>query len=171
MIYEEHAKSRHPFEFLVVAFCVFSGSVQVLTDRAPSNIARAVGEQFQSLWSWSMLIGGLFALVGILIKDPVIGSYFELGGMCGLGFGNAVYGVAVLLLANPPGTTYAGPVTISISLACFVRALKLIWCLWRDLHQEPDERLVSEVKTQLSEAVEAEARHIVENREKDKGGE
>lgn len=168
MLKDEHRSSRHSFEVLVVGFCVFSGSVQVFTDRAPSNVARAVGPEFQSAWSWCMLIAGIIALIGIIIKDEVIGSYFELGGMLGLGFGNLVYGIAVAAVAIAPGTTYAGPIVTGIAIACFVRAWRLARCLWDEAHQPEDERLVNEVKTQLSEAVEMEARQIVENR--DKGG-
>lgn len=168
MLKLEHERSRHSFEVLVVCFCVFSGSVQVFTDRAPSNVARAVGGEFQSAWSWCMLVAGILALIGIIIKDEVTGSYFELGGMLGLGFGNMVYGTAVIMTAPVPSSTYAGPVTIGISLACFYRAWRLVWCLWHEIHQADDERLVNEVKTKLTEAVEMEARQIVENR--DKGG-
>lgn len=124
--------------------------------------------EFQSVWSWSMLVAGILALIGIIIKDEVTGSYFELGGVLGLGFGNAVYGCAVLMAADSLGGTYAGPVTIGITLACFVRAWRLARCLWHEFNQPDTERLVNEVKTQLTEAVEQEARQIVENR--DKGG-
>lgn len=168
MLIAEHKRSRHSFEVLVVGFCVFSGAVQVFTDKAPSNVARALGTEYQSVWSWCMLVAGVLALIGIMIKDEVTGSYFELGGMLGLGFGNLVYGVAVIAVAVAPGTTYAGPVTIGIAIASFVRAWRLARCLWHEMHQPDEERLVNEVRTQLTEAVEAEARQIVENR--DKGG-
>lgn len=168
MLKLEHERSRHSFEVLVVGFCVFSGAVQVFTDRAPSNVARAIGTQYQSAWSWCMLVAGTIALIGIIIKDEVNGSYFELGGMLGLGFGNLVYGITVIAAAEAPGTTYAGPVTMGIFLACFVRAWRLSKGLWREMHQPHEERLVNEVRAQLADAVEAEARHIVERR--DKGG-
>lgn len=168
MLIDEHKRSRHSFEVLVVGFCVFSGATQVFTNRAPSNVARAMGPEYQSMWSWCMLVAGILALIGIIISDEVTGSYFELGGMLGMGFGNLVYGIAVVMMTDIPGSTYAGPITIAISLACFYRAFRLIRCLWHESHQDEDERLVDEVKTQLSVAVEMEARQIVENR--DKGG-
>lgn len=166
MLVNEHKRGRQSFEVLVVCFCVFSGATHIFTNRPPNNIAQAMDPQYQAAWSWCMLIAGVLALIGLIIKDEVTGSYFELGGMLGLGFGNLVYGIAVMAMVGVPMTAYAGSITIAIALSCFYRSFRLTRALWREFHQDDEERLVVEVKAQLSEAVEAEARMIVENREK-----
>lgn len=165
---ELHKSSRHPFEVLVVGFCVYSGAAQTFSRSAPSVVADAVSPVFQTAFSATMLVAGLLALVGIVLRDPEDGLHFELSGMIGLGTANLVYGTTVILQAPVPVASYAGPITLGIGVACFWRAWRIARRLW-ELRRNPVKvHLEDAVRSQLNIAAKSEIQSIADSIEEDR---
>lgn len=157
---DTHKESRQPFEILIVGFCIFSGAMYVTQQAAPGAIEKSLAPGLVMAWYWTLLIGGIVCLAGILIKDAATGLYLEVAGMLGLGFSNLAYSGAIFLTVEDPRATYAGPIMLAVSIACFIRALRIILVIWKT-NRKYDSAVMHQVSVQLSEAAEKEVRAIV----------
>lgn len=159
---------RHAFKIIIIIACIYSGAMQILASTPPSSITRTLGGVFEHTWSWSILVSGVFALAGVLIRNRYAGFALELGGMLGLGSMTMIYGIAVLVSSpSDPMTSFAGPITVAISLACWIRAWEIAAVIHQATLDSDEEVSPRALRETLVGMVEENARAVAEARDND----
>lgn len=142
-----HRQARNEFQVLIVAICVMVGTSQVFFAEVPKDLRDLPGS-YQSVWSWTLLVGGTLAMLGIWVRDAYWGLLFELAGMLSLAFATAAYAVAIIASTAQAGSLVSTPIMIAFSIASFIRSGRIIKKLTRHGRTE---RLADEVSKQLGE--------------------
>lgn len=142
-----HHQARNEFQVLIVVICIMVGMSQVFFAEVPKDL-RDLGTGYQSVWSWTLLVGGVLAMAGILIKDAYWGLLFELAGMLSLGFATAAYAVAIIASSAQAASLVSTPIMLAFSIASMIRSGRIIKKLTRHGRTE---RLAEEVNKQLGE--------------------
>lgn len=142
-----HRQARNEFQVLIVVICIMVGLAQVLFAETPTDL-RDLPTTYQSVWSWALLVGGVLAMAGILIKDAYWGLLTELAGMLSLGFATAAYAVAIIASTAQAASLVSTPIMLAFSIASFVRCGRIIK---KTTRHGRTERLADEVSKQLGE--------------------
>lgn len=109
----------NPFEAYLLAACVVQGAVVLLGWARPTSIEQALPLALRILWAGLLLVGGVFALVGLYWPDPLTGVEIKRPGLVAVGTATLTYGVALV----PLGAVgmVAATANIAFALACAVR--------------------------------------------------
>ena len=142
-----HRQARNEFQVLIVAICIVVGMSQVFFAEVTKDL-RDLGAGYQSVWSWTLLVGGILAMIGIWIKDAYWGLLCEMAGTLSLGFATAAYAAAIIASSAEAASLVSTPIMLAFSLASFIRSWRIIKKLTKRGHTE---RLADEVSKQLGE--------------------
>lgn len=123
-MYATHQAGRNEFEVFIVFMCLLTGFSQVFLAEAPSNISQT-SPVFQTVWSWTLLIGSAVALLGIFWREAYVALVLEMSGLLALGGVTLVYSFIVMLSSAEAGSLVAIPITLAFALASCLRSWKI----------------------------------------------
>lgn len=135
-----HAQAKSPH---IVAVCVgtaVAGTFQLALGEIPLSIQSAVPGYISHMWSILLVLGGITALVGIYIPDPILGLRLEAAGHIGIAGGCSVYVGALITWVEV--LAWAQPV-VWWSLAIAVASVYRWFQIWHVIHKA--ERLAQEM--------------------------
>lgn len=140
-----HQQARNEFQVLLVAICVMVGFAQVFFAQVPQGL-RDLGATYQSVWSWTLLVGGILTMTGIWIKDVYWGLVLELAGMLSLGLATLAAAASVIFSTAAATSLVSTPIMLAFSLASLIRSWRIIRKMFG---AERSKSLAEEVNKQL----------------------
>lgn len=130
-----HMDARHPFEVVLVPVSGIAALMQLLSGKAPSNIAATVSPTVQIIWSLLVLAGAVAATAGIAWRDEATGLYLEIAGLIGIAFGMMAYAASVVIVSPNPLSSFAAPFCLAFAGACFWRAWRCIRVIHKAIYR------------------------------------
>lgn len=111
--------SRHPFQFWVLAACLFAGVVNLVT-RPDTAFAESVPYIVTVIWGLLLSCSSLLGLVSAWWSDRITGLLMERAALTALGIGAVSYGLFLILVVGSIAT-FPGSLTFGVGVASLWR--------------------------------------------------
>ena len=97
-----HAQGKAPHIVAACAANAIAGTIQLISGDLPESVFSSMPYYMDTLWSALLVLGGVTALFGIYIKDPILGLRLEGAGHVGVVGGCLVYAIALVTWISVP---------------------------------------------------------------------
>lgn len=115
---ETHNYARQPFEISFLIGGAITGGVQVFTDIVPPSIEYMLSPAWQTAWAVLFCLSSVAALVGITIRDEVVGLFWESFGLFGVTFTAWAYSYALFYRVDFSSAYQTGSIFFIYGVAC-----------------------------------------------------
>lgn len=111
---------RSPFQLYLVGL-VLLGGFGIATSISRNMITQAMGEPYDTIWGWCLVLGGSSILLGVYWpKDQITGLIIERSGLVLLGGACLIWSVMVVWKTHTNGL-FSAVLTFGLFLACLAQ--------------------------------------------------
>lgn len=122
---ERRKYDRNPDTLLVLSVGTAVLTIVVLAQSPPGSLLEAWGPPWAMVWSVVTALAFLTALVGVLLRDPLMGWATELGARIVLASSLGVYCAVLLHAIEEPGSLIVAGLVLAIAASSLWRVVQL----------------------------------------------
>lgn len=98
------SSSRHPYQILILALCLFSGIAILLSEAPPpQSIESMLPTPWDTVWAVGLTVGSALTLFSSALKNRVNGIIIEQVGLGILGIDAMVFAIVIYMYAGSQG--------------------------------------------------------------------